>query len=85
MGVLLLPMIKMTRESITSSDPFHEEFYEQMGYVEYSVNYMKYGLECIFGLLGEQRFGGDAERFRVYSNNGECSHSLYYILGYTVC
>ena len=81
MGILLLPMIKITRENIQDADPFHEPEYEKMNYFKYSAKYMYYGLGCIFGYLKPSMFKNEDE-FNTYTNDGECRYSFWYILGY---
>ena len=83
MGILLLPMIKITRENIEATDPFHEPEYANMNYIKYSIKYMYYGLGCIFGYIKPEMFNGDENRYNAYTNDGECSYSIWYIFGYT--
>ena len=83
-GIILLTFIKLgylTEPDI--NQPFNQGDNAEMNIFAFALNYVKLSYECIFYVKGPDDYPS-IEEYNKFQNDGECSHSIWYIIGYTL-
>ena len=73
-GLVTLPLVKLTVPHGDALSPFNGPEFDDMGSLEFTGVYIRYGLECVFAM--------ETANAKI-SNDGECRASWLYIIGYT--